>query len=91
VESALILLSMWMMDMCSAERVSSSTWPALRVREQLQRVRVRPASAVGHRWPLVEVFGFGGLCSAHRRCGSCCLTEGGVSARFASPTTTVYT
>ena len=48
MESALILLSMWMMDMCSAERVSSSTWPALRVREQLQRVRVRPASAVGH-------------------------------------------
>ena len=82
---------MWMMDTCSAERVSSSTWPALRVREQLQRVRVRPASAVGHGWPLLEVFGFGGLCSARRMCGSCCLTEGGVSARYASPTATVYT
>ena len=91
MESALTSLSMWMMGMCSAERVSASTWPASRAREQLQRVCVRPASAVGHGWPLLEVFGFGGLCSAHRRCGSCCLTEGGVSARYASPTATMYT
>jgi hypothetical protein len=56
VGSVLISLSMWMMGMCLAKRISTSTWPALRVREQLQRVCVRPAPAVGHGWPLLEFF-----------------------------------
>ena len=56
MESALISLSTWMMDMCLAKCMSASTWPALRVREQLQRVCVRPAPAVGHGWPLGRFF-----------------------------------
>ena len=47
----------------------ASTWPALRVREQLQRVCVRPAPAVGHGWPLLEVFWFWGV-SAPRIVGA---------------------
>ena len=88
--SALILLSMWMMDMCSAERVSSSTWPALRVCERF--VCVRPASAVGHGWPLLEFF-LALVDSAPRIVGAVRVVSprGGVSARYASPTATRYT